>query len=51
MCNSHNIHFLDQNNGIVSEEVDETRVVDDNHSSNSIILLGKDRKRKEKAWR
>ena len=42
---------MNQNNDIVSGQVCEVVVYDDNYSSNSVILHSKDKKQKDNAWR
>ena len=42
---------MNQNYGILTGQVCETSVYDDNYSSNSVMLLRKDRKQKDDASR
>ena len=42
---------MNQNYGILSGQVCESSVYDNNYSSNSVILLSKDKKQKDNAWR
>ena len=51
VSNSHNTWWVNQNKGIVSDQVHETSAVGYIHSSHSVVLVRKDTGRKKYAYR